>query len=73
MISLREVVTIILFLLAAGAVFGLLFWLILYCEKEFPGIPLFFKVARIILVILAVLVLIGIILDFAGHPLIVWR
>ena len=73
MIAIETVVYLFLFLLAAGAVFGLLFYLVKYCEAEFPSFPLFFKAARILLVIGAVLVLISIILDFAGHPLIIWR
>lgn len=66
MISLSAAVTIILYLLACGLVFGLLYYLILYCEREFPGMPLFFKVARIALVFLAVLVIIGVLVHVAG-------
>ncbi len=71
MISIETVVTVILFLIGCAAVFGLLFFLINYCEKEFPAGGIFFKFARIFLVILAVLVLIGLILQLMGHPLIV--
>lgn len=69
MISLTGAVTLIIYLLVAGLVFGLLYWLVVYCEREFPGIPLFFKVARIALVFLAVLVLIGLLISIvSGQP-----
>jgi hypothetical protein len=66
MISISGAVSVIVYLLLAGLVFGLLYWLIVYCEGQFPGAPLFFKVARIVLVFLAVLVLIGVILSIIG-------
>lgn len=70
MIDLQQVVFVVLYLLGAAAVFGLLFFLIGYVERSFPGeaMTLFAKVARIFLVILAVLVLIGVILQFLGGP-----
>ncbi len=67
MISLSGAVQIVVGLIIAGLVFGLLFWLIGFCESQFPSAAPFFKVARIILVIIAVLVLIGILLNFAGY------
>lgn len=74
MISLEDVVWAVLYLLGAGLIFGLLFWLISYCEKEAsPSATVFFKFARIFLVVAAVFVLIGMILAFMGHPLIAWR
>ena len=66
MISLTAVVMIVVYILVAALVFGLLFYLVLYCEKEFPQMPLFFKIARIALVFLAVLVIIGIVISIAG-------
>ena len=73
MINIETVVWVTLFLIGCAAIFGLLFYAVLYCEKEFPQIPLFFKVARIFLVLAAVFVLIGLILDLMGHPIINWR
>lgn len=73
MIDLRTIVYLFLFLLGCGAVFGLLFYLVHYIEREFPSNPLFFKAARIFLVVAAVLVLIGVILDFMGFGIIRWR
>ena len=73
MLSIQTVVYVVLFLLGAGAVFGLLLWLVQYLEKEFPGFGLFFKAARIALVVLAVLVLIGLICHLMGAPVVVWK
>ena len=69
-ISIEAVVHFVLYVLGVGLIFGLLFWLISYVEREFPSISLFAKFARIGLVILAVLVLIGIVLSFMGHPIV---
>ncbi len=62
MISLAGAVTIILYLLIAGLVFGLLWWLVSYIAPPEP----FAKVARVVLAILAVLVVIGILLSLVG-------
>ena len=70
MISLTSVVWIILYLLVAAAIFGLLLYLINYVGSQFPGGEPFIKVARIILVVLGVLVLIGLLLSLiSGQPL----
>ncbi len=62
----------ILYLLAAGAVFGLLYWLITYLEGQFPGAgSIFFRFARIALVVLAVIVVIFMILSLLGGPQII--
>lgn len=73
MIDLATVVWVILFLIGAAAIFGLLFWAVNYCESQFPSAVPFYKFARIFLVLAAVFVLIGLILDFMGHPIVVWR
>lgn len=70
MISIGGAVHFVILLIVAALVFGLLFWLLNYCESQFPGAGVFFRVGRIILVILAVLVLIGLLLSFAGYPVI---
>ncbi len=74
-LSLETVVELVVFLIIAGAVLGLLYYLIYFVESQFPSPPmaLFCKVARVALVILAVLVLIGMLLSFAGHPILVLR
>jgi len=73
MITIESVVWIVLFLIGCAAIFGLLWWAVCYCEKEFPGGAPFFKFARIFLVIAAVFILIFLILDLLGHPVVTWR
>ncbi len=75
MIDLNTVIFVVLYLLIAGAVFGLLFLLINYVESQFasPPMAMFCKVARVFLVILAVLVLIGMLVSMiSGTPLFHW-
>lgn len=62
MISIQAAVMAVVYLIVAGLVFGLLWWLIGYCQLPAP----FDKFARVVLAILAVLVLIGILLSFVG-------
>lgn len=69
-ISIEQVVSFVVYIIVIGLVFGLLFWLLVYCEGQFPSALPFFKFGRIVLVILAVLVLIGVILGLAGHPIV---
>ncbi len=72
MISIESVVWTVLLLIGCAAIFGLLWYAVNYCAKEFPGGAIFWKFARIFLVLAAVFVLIGIILQLMGHPLIGW-
>jgi uncharacterized membrane protein len=69
-ISLEMVVKVVIYLIVAGAIFGLLYWLIGYCEREFPMVQPFAKVARILLMIFAVLIVIALLLSFIGHPIV---
>jgi hypothetical protein len=62
MISITAAVTVILYLIVAGLIFGLLWWLVGYVGLPEP----FGRVARVILAILAVFVVIGILLSFLG-------
>ena len=62
MISLSGAVAVIITLLVAGLIFWLLWWLIGYCGIPEP----FNKVARVVIAILAVLVVIGVLLQFVG-------
>lgn len=69
MIDLQQIVGIVLYILVAGAIFGLLYYLCNYFERKFPGnetVKLFVNVAEIFLVVLAVLVIIGILLSLVG-------
>lgn len=64
MISIEAAVRLIIYLIVGGVIFALLAWLI-----DFVGIPEpFRKVARTILAVLAVLVVIGALLQFVGYP-----
>lgn len=66
MISIEGAVMVIIYLIVGGLIFGLLWWLIDYCAIPEP----FNKIARVVLAVLAVLVVIGILLSFIGHPII---
>lgn len=62
MISLTALVSLVIYLVVAGLIFWLLWWLIGYCGIPEP----FNKVARVILAVLAVLVCIGLLLSLVG-------
>lgn len=62
MISISAAVTTIVYLIVAGLIFWLLWWLISYVGPPEP----FRKIANVILAILAVLVVIGILLSLVG-------
>lgn len=62
MISLSGAVSVVIYLVVAGLVFGLLWWLIGYAAIPEP----FNKLARVALAVLAVLVCIGLLLSLVG-------
>lgn len=68
MISIQTVVHIVIYVLVAGAIFWLLYWLINYINPPEP----FKKFALVFLAVAGVLVLIGLLLSLIGHPIIVW-
>lgn len=70
MIGLDTLVYAIVFLLIAALVLGLVYWLITFCEAQFPGFPIVFKVIKVIFVILVVLFCIGLLLHLAGFPVV---
>jgi cation transporter-like permease len=72
MIGLGSLVMIVVYCLIALLVLGLLWYLIGYCESQFPGFPVGFKVLRIVFVIVVVLVIINMLLSFAGNPIVRW-
>lgn len=73
MIDLEAVVWIVLKLLGCGAVLGILWFLINYIEDKFPSYPLFWKVIRVVFVLLVCLLAIFIIISFInGTPLFRW-
>jgi hypothetical protein len=57
-------------MLVAALVLGLLWWLIGYCESQFPQVPFVFTVIRVVFVVLVVILLIAILLNLAGYPVI---
>lgn len=71
MISIQSVIHVVVTLIILGVVFGLLYWLIDYCQAQFPSAAPFAGVAKIILAILAVLVVIGILLSLTGTQIFV--
>jgi uncharacterized membrane protein YGL010W len=70
MISIETVVWFVIYMLGAGLIFGLLVYLINYVSEQFPSMAPFAKFAKIGLMICAVLILIGVVLQFMGHPII---
>lgn len=66
MLSLESLVSAVVYLIVGGILVWLLLWLIDYCGLPAP----FGKVARIIVVVFAVLVLISVLLGLAGHPVV---
>lgn len=70
MIDLQLVVQAVLYILIAGAVFGLLFFLVDYISRQFPSeiMTMFAKIAKVLLVVLAILVLIGLLISLVGGP-----
>lgn len=69
MISASALLMLLVYIIVAGLVFYLLYWLIAQVGLPEP----FDKVARVILALVAVIFLIGVLMSFAGHPLIAWR
>jgi succinate dehydrogenase/fumarate reductase cytochrome b subunit len=62
MLSLSGAVTVVVYLIVAGLILWLLFWLVNYCGLPEP----FNKVAHVVLAVIAVLVVIGILLSLVG-------
>ena len=65
-LSLEGLVELVIYLLITGGVLWLLLWLVTYIGLPEP----FAKVARIIIMIVGVLLLINILLGFAGNPVV---
>lgn len=69
MITASALLMLLVYIIVAGLVFYLLYWLIAQVGLPEP----FDKVARVILALVAVIFLIGVLMSLAGHPLIAWR
>ena len=68
MITLSSLVGLIVYLIIAGLILWLLYWLIGYVGLPEP----FNKVAHVILAIAAVLIIISILLGMVGQPIVKW-
>jgi hypothetical protein len=69
MIDLGSLVSVVVYLIVAGLILWLLYWLIAYVGLPEP----FAKVAYVVLAIVAVLIVIGILLSLiSGQPLFRW-
>ena len=62
MISLSSLVLVVVYLLIAGLISWLLWWLIGYCNVPEP----FARVARVVVAVFAVLVVVGVLLHLVG-------
>ena len=65
-LSLQGLVELVIYLAIVGGVLWLLLWLIGYIGLPEP----FAKVAKIIIMIVGVLILINVLLGFAGNPVV---
>ncbi len=72
MLNVETVVYAILFLIGLALIWGLLLYAVNYCQGELGGNAIFYKAARIFLVLAAVFILIGWILQLMGHPIVRW-
>lgn len=69
MIEGSALISLLIWVIVLGCIFGLLWWLVGYVGLPEP----FNKVARVILAVIAVLILINVLLTMAGTPLVRWR
>ena len=65
-LSLEGLVELVIYLAIVGGILWLLLWLISYIGLPEP----FAKVAKIIIMVVGVLILINVLLGFAGHPIV---
>lgn len=68
-LSLSGLVELVIYLIVVGAVLWLLLWLIGYAGLPEP----FAKVAKIIIMVIAVIILINVLLGFVGQPVFNFR
>ncbi len=62
----NDIVSVVVWFIVVGLIFWLLTWLVSYCGLPEP----FNKIARVLIAVVAVLILISALLNFAGHPVI---
>ena len=73
MIGIDAIVYTVVYLLIAGLILSLLYFLIQYCESQGFGPLVVFKVIRLVFVILVVLLAISLLLNLIGYPIVRWR
>jgi hypothetical protein len=66
MIAASSLISLLVWIVVVGLIFGLLWWLLDFCKIPEP----FNKVVRVVLAIAAVVFLINLLLGFAGYPLV---
>ena len=66
MISLSAAASVLLYLIVGAIVFALMLYAVGVCEREFPQAAPWWKVCRILVVLMAVFVLIGALLSLVG-------
>lgn len=66
-LTVESIVVLVIWIIIVAMIFGLLIWLINYAASNAPTLSPFAGVARVLVVILGVLVLILVLLNFAGH------
>ncbi len=69
MIGIDTLVWFVFVTIIAVVVVGILWWLIVYCEQNFPA-PMLWKVVRVVFVILCAFFAISILLALMGHPVV---
>jgi hypothetical protein len=72
-LTLEALVLFVVYLMVAGLILALLYYLVNFVAAQFPGpgADLFARVARVVLVVVAVLVLIDLLLGLVGRPLLI--
>lgn len=68
-LSIEGLAELVVYLIVVGGILWLLLWLIGYCGLPEP----FSKVAKIIIMVVAVLICVNVLLGFVGHPVFTMR
>ncbi len=68
-LSIEAIVEYVIYFIVVGLIFGLLFYLIDYCETPQP----WNKYLKMFIMVCGILLVIGMLLAFVGHPLFVLR
>lgn len=68
--EIQQIVWWVFVAIVVAGILGLLWYAINYCEKEFPSMPLVWKVVRVVFVLLVIFMLICALLALIGKPLI---